>query len=57
MVGDDELRPALMRFADPVRAAGEPAEALLLLVVRGEIEVATDDAEVAPDDLEEDGET
>ena len=59
VVGDDELRlrPALMRFAEPVRAAGEPAEALALLVVRGEIEVATDDAEVAPDDLEEDGET
>lgn len=57
-VGPEELRlrPALMRFAEPVRAAGEPAEALTLLLVRGEIEVSADDAEAGTDDLEEDGE-
>jgi len=31
------LRPALLRFAEPVRAASEPSEALAKLVARGEV--------------------
>src|SRR4029079_13467288 len=31
------LRPALMRFADPVRGLSEPAQALAQLAARGEI--------------------
>jgi chromosome partition protein MukE len=38
------LRPALLRFADPVRGLSEPAEALAQLVARGEIALE-DDAE------------
>ncbi|HEX2689446.1 MAG TPA: chromosome partition protein MukE [Kofleriaceae bacterium] len=34
------LRPALMRFAEPVRGLSEPAEALAQLVARGEIALA-----------------
>lgn len=39
LVGDEQmrLRPALMRFAEPVRGLSEPAEALAQLVARGEI--------------------
>lgn len=39
-MGDDDwlrLRPALMRFADPVRDAAEPGEALARLMVSGEL--------------------
>ena len=45
------LRSALMRFADPVRAAGSPREALERLVARGEIsfvDQATDTPEPQP---------
>ena len=58
LVGDDELqlRPAVMRFAEPVRASQERAQALAILVARGEIDVATDDTAFAADDGEEDGE-
>jgi len=33
------LRPAAMRFAEPVRTASDPTEALERLIARGEIEV------------------
>ncbi|HEU4728894.1 MAG TPA: chromosome partition protein MukE [Kofleriaceae bacterium] len=36
------LRPALLRFAEPVRGLSEPAEALAQLVARGEIALAED---------------
>lgn len=36
------LRPALMRFAEPVRGEGSPAEALARLVASGEIAMAED---------------
>jgi chromosome partition protein MukE len=42
------LRPALLRFAEPVRGLSEPAEALAQLVARGE--VALDGEGAAPDD-------
>ena len=38
------LRPALLRFAEPVRGLSEPAEALAQLVARGEIALEPDDA-------------
>lgn len=51
------LRSALMRFADPVRAAGSPRDALERLVARGEVSLApalgqegAEDAEGAEDD-------
>ncbi len=39
LVGDEQmkLRPALLRFAEPVRGLTEPGEALAQLVARGEI--------------------
>lgn len=43
---DDErlrLRPALTRFAEPVRSATDPQAALALLVARGEVEEPADD--------------
>jgi chromosome partition protein MukE len=47
LVGDDQLRlrPALLRFAEPVRGLSEPAEALAQLVARGEIALEEDRAE------------
>ncbi|MET0390586.1 MAG: chromosome partition protein MukE [Polyangiales bacterium] len=36
------LRPALMRFAEPVRAASEPAEALAKLAAQGEVAFVQD---------------
>jgi chromosome partition protein MukE len=39
------LRPALMRFAEPVRGLSEPAEALAKLVAQGEVELAPQEAE------------
>jgi chromosome partition protein MukE len=44
LVGDDQLRlrPALLRFAEPVRGLSEPAEALAQLVARGEIALEDD---------------
>jgi chromosome partition protein MukE len=38
------LRPALLRFAEPVRGLSEPAEALAQLVARGEIALEDDSA-------------
>jgi chromosome partition protein MukE len=63
-IGDESLlrlRPALLRFAEPVRGLGQPAAALAKLVAEGEIALVTDDAptdehegedelEAAPDD-------
>lgn len=56
LVGDDQmrLRPALMRFAEPVRGLSEPAEALAQLVARGEI--AIEDAGAPAATSEEEGE-
>lgn len=42
------LRPALMRFAEPVRGLGDPGAALEQLILRGE--VTLDEAEPADDD-------
>lgn len=44
-VGDDSirLRPALLRFAEPVRGAGQPAAALAKLVADGEIALVADE--------------
>jgi len=52
------LRPALLRFAEPVRGLSEPAEALAQLVARGEIALeddgaATKDGEALADDAAE----
>jgi chromosome partition protein MukE len=45
MEGDQmRLRPALMRFAEPVRGLSQPAEALAQLVARGEIALEEDAA-------------
>jgi chromosome partition protein MukE len=38
------LRPALLRFAEPVRGLSEPAEALAQLVARGEVTLEDDEA-------------
>jgi chromosome partition protein MukE len=38
------LRPALLRFAEPVRGLSEPAEALAQLVARGEVTLDEDGA-------------
>jgi chromosome partition protein MukE len=44
LVDDDQLRlrPALLRFAEPVRGLSEPAEALAQLVARGEVALEAD---------------
>lgn len=44
LVEEDQLRlrPALLRFAEPVRGLSEPAEALAQLVARGEVSLAPD---------------
>jgi chromosome partition protein MukE len=39
------LRPALLRFAEPVRGLDEPAAALAQLVAQGEVAVVDDEAE------------
>lgn len=39
------LRPALLRFAEPVRGLAEPAEALARLVAQGEVAMAPGDGE------------
>ncbi|HSK04851.1 MAG TPA: chromosome partition protein MukE [Kofleriaceae bacterium] len=46
-VAEDQirLRPALMRFAEPVRGLSEPAEALAKLVAQGEVTLEAEDAE------------
>jgi chromosome partition protein MukE len=43
------LRPALMRFAEPVRGLGDPNAALERLVVRGEVLLGQADAEPVDD--------
>ena len=47
---DDQLRlrPALLRFAEPVRGLSEPAEALAQLVARGEVALADEAADGEP---------
>jgi chromosome partition protein MukE len=62
------LRPALLRFAEPVRGLSEPAEALAQLVARGEVALEAEGESAAEgaggeepeaddgDDLEEPGE-
>jgi len=51
-VGSDEikLRPALMRFVEPVRAAGDSGEALARLVASGELALGPLDAVPDADD-------
>ncbi|HET7540527.1 MAG TPA: chromosome partition protein MukE [Polyangiaceae bacterium] len=49
------LRPGLLRFAEPVRGRGSPAEALEKLVARGELVLGEGDIE--PELEEEDGDT
>jgi chromosome partition protein MukE len=48
------LRPALLRFAEPVRGLSEPAEALAKLVAQGEVTLETEEAGAA--ELGEEGE-
>lgn len=50
-VGEDSLRlrPALLRFAEPVRGAGQPAEALAKLVADGEIALVAEEAPSEPE--------
>jgi len=52
LVDDDQLRlrPALLRFAEPVRGLSEPAEALAQLVARGEIALEAEGAAAASDE-------
>jgi chromosome partition protein MukE len=55
-IGDEgqlRLRPALMRFAEPVRGAGQPAEALAKLVAEGEVALVSEDASEPPDEVDE----
>jgi hypothetical protein len=57
-VDDEErlrLRPALMRFAEPVRAAAEPAAALAKLVAQGEVAFTPDESSVQEEELAEGG--
>jgi chromosome partition protein MukE len=55
-VGAEELklRPALLRFAEPVRASADSSEALARLVASGELSLTTLDA--VPDDNDDDDE-
>ncbi len=57
-VAEDQirLRPALMRFAEPVRGLSEPAEALAKLVAQGEVTLEAEDAEGGAEDAGEDAE-
>lgn len=59
LVGDDQLRlrAALMRFAEPVRGTGAPAEALARLVAEGEAAMASDVEAETETDAESDAET
>ena len=63
-LGDEgalHLRPALMRFADPVRDQGDPGASLARLVARGEVVLGAEtpdrpeaeDEDLATDDLDE----
>lgn len=44
------LRSALMRFADPVRGAGSPREALEKLIARGEVSIPSEPADENDDE-------
>jgi chromosome partition protein MukE len=57
-VAEDQirLRPALMRFAEPVRGLSEPAEALAKLVAQGEVTLEAEDAEAGAEGAGEDAE-
>lgn len=57
-LADDQLRlrPALLRFAEPVRGLAEPAAALAQLVASGEVALEQDEVEPAPDDADLDAE-
>jgi len=48
------LRPGLLRFAEPVRGRGSPAEALERLVARGELVLGDGELDSEEDDLLED---
>lgn len=52
LLDDDRfrLRPALMRFAEPVRSASDPAGAIERLIAHGEITTPDDQAEGATDE-------
>jgi chromosome partition protein MukE len=57
-VSDDNrirLRSALMRFADPVRGAGSPRDALEKLIARGEVAVLSDATDEGEDERSEGG--
>jgi chromosome partition protein MukE len=49
------LRSALMRFADPVRGAGSPRDALEKLIARGEVSIPSEAAEDGDDEHNEVG--
>jgi chromosome partition protein MukE len=52
------LRPALLRFAEPVRGLAEPAAALAQLVARGEVALVEDEVAAGPQlDSADEGET
>jgi chromosome partition protein MukE len=53
-VSEDQLRlrPALLRFAEPVRGLSEPAEALAKLVAQGEVTLEVDEEGAEPGDSE-----
>ncbi|MEJ7599826.1 MAG: chromosome partition protein MukE [Kofleriaceae bacterium] len=56
-VGDESqlrLRPALLRFAEPVRGLGQPAAALAKLVADGEIALVTEEPAIENADSVED---
>jgi chromosome partition protein MukE len=46
------LRPALMRFAEPIRGLAEPSAALERLIARGEVSLDDASADDSPDDKE-----
>ena len=46
------LRPALLRFAEPVRGLGDPEAALAMLVARGEVLLGEASGEEAPESEE-----
>lgn len=53
-VSEDQLRlrPALLRFAEPVRGLSEPAEALAKLVAQGEVTLEVEEEGAEPGDAE-----
>ena len=46
------LRPALLRFAEPVRGLAEPAAALAQLVAQGEVALEPEETQAVEDDAE-----